>query len=100
VYGVLTLAGLVVIDGAVIRTAANSDDLYRIFEEGSSNRLVLVDLIFGRFMGGRHIAATKMNATSSRSHLIIGIVIESTNLMTGAVVQGKLSLVDLAGYCF
>ena len=49
------------------------------------------------FAPGRHIASTKMNATSSRSHLIIGIVIESTNLTTGAVVQGKLSLVDLAG---
>ena len=38
-----------------------------------------------------------MNAESSRSHLVIGIVIETTNLTTGAVLRGKLSLVDLAG---
>ena len=38
-----------------------------------------------------------MNSESSRSHLIIGVVIESTNLTTGTVTKGKLSLVDLAG---
>jgi len=43
------------------------------------------------------VATTNMNAESSRSHLIIGIVVESTNLVTGTVVSGKLSLVDLAG---
>lgn len=38
-----------------------------------------------------------MNSESSRSHLVIGVIIESTNLGTGAVVKGKLTLVDLAG---
>ena len=38
-----------------------------------------------------------MNAESSRSHLVIGIVIETTNRTTGTVMRGKLSLVDLAG---
>ena len=38
-----------------------------------------------------------MNAESSRSHLVVGIVIESTNRTSGQVVKGKLSLVDLAG---
>ena len=38
-----------------------------------------------------------MNAESSRSHLVIGIIIESTNKVTGQVTKGKLSLVDLAG---
>lgn len=33
---------------------------------------------------------TEMNAESSRSHLILGIVIESTNLTSGAVVKGKV----------
>ncbi len=46
----------------------------------------------------RHISSTKMNAESSRSHLIIGVVIESRNLMTDAVTTGKLSIVDLAGF--
>ena len=31
-----------------------------------------------------------MNAESSRSHLILGIVIESTNLTSGVVVKGKV----------
>ena len=34
---------------------------------------------------------------SSRSHLVIGVLIESTNRVTGQVTRGKLSLVDLAG---
>jgi hypothetical protein len=38
-----------------------------------------------------------MNAESSRSHLIITAVIESTNLQTQSLVKGKLSFVDLAG---
>lgn len=38
-----------------------------------------------------------MNVESSRSHLIISVVIESTNLQTQSSVKGKLSFVDLAG---
>ena len=38
-----------------------------------------------------------MNAESSRSHLVISILIESINKITGQVIKGKLSLVDLAG---
>lgn len=38
-----------------------------------------------------------MNVESSRSHLILGIMIESRNLTNGSVGFGKLSLVDLAG---
>lgn len=42
---------------------------------------------------GIHIIffSSEMNAESSRSHLILGIVIESTNLTSGAVVKGKVS---------
>lgn len=39
----------------------------------------------------------EMNVESSRSHLIIGIMVESRNLTNGTVCYGKLSLVDLAG---
>ena len=39
----------------------------------------------------------QMNRESSRSHLIMSIVIESTNLQTQNVTKGKLSFVDLAG---
>lgn len=45
----------------------------------------------------RHVASTQMNRESSRSHLVISIIIESTNLQTQNVTKGKLSFVDLAG---
>jgi Kinesin motor domain len=43
------------------------------------------------------VAAPQMNRESSRSHLIMSIVVESTNLQTQNVTKGKLSFVDLAG---
>ena len=89
--------GLVVIDGAVMRSATGAEELYSIFEQGSASRCRRCSGSRRDPAHCRHIASTKMNATSSRSHLVIGIVIESTNLTTGQVVQGKLSLVDLAG---
>eukprot|EP01025_Chloroclados_australasicus_P032418 TRINITY_DN32899_c0_g1_i1.p1 TRINITY_DN32899_c0_g1~~TRINITY_DN32899_c0_g1_i1.p1 ORF type:complete len:1110 (-),score=97.44 TRINITY_DN32899_c0_g1_i1:611-3745(-) len=45
----------------------------------------------------RHVAQTKMNRESSRSHLITSIIIESVNLQTQIQTKGKLSFVDLAG---
>ncbi|XP_052283631.1 restin homolog isoform X2 [Dreissena polymorpha] len=74
--------GLVYVQGAIVKPARNSKELFALFEEGSTNR---------------HVASTKMNAESSRSHLVIGIILESTNRNTGNVTRGKLSLVDLAG---
>eukprot|EP00794_Sanderia_malayensis_P009619 gene9619-10602_t len=74
--------GMVVVPGAVVHEINSSDQLMQMFEKGSSTR---------------HTSSTKMNAESSRSHLVISIIIESTNLTSGAVTKGKLSLVDLAG---
>ncbi|KAJ8401534.1 hypothetical protein AAFF_G00378510 [Aldrovandia affinis] len=74
--------GLVFAQGAEIMGARSAEELFALFEHGCANR---------------HIAATKINLESSRSHLIIGITIESTNLTNGSVSHGKLSLVDLAG---
>ncbi|KPP58064.1 hypothetical protein Z043_124148, partial [Scleropages formosus] len=74
--------GLVFAHGAETKEAASAEELFALFEQGCANR---------------HIAATKMNLESSRSHLIVGITVESTNLTNGSVNYGKLSLVDLAG---
>ncbi|XP_065179475.1 uncharacterized protein LOC135809954 [Sycon ciliatum] len=74
--------GMVVVTGSATKEAKTAAELLDIFQQGSKSR---------------HVASTKMNAESSRSHLIVGIVITSTNLATGTVVSGKLSLVDLAG---
>ena len=45
----------------------------------------------------RHTASTKMNDTSSRSHLVMTIYCESKNNTSGVTTSGKLNLVDLAG---
>uniref|UniRef100_A0AAY4D0S6 Kinesin-like protein n=1 Tax=Denticeps clupeoides TaxID=299321 RepID=A0AAY4D0S6_9TELE len=74
--------GLVFAHGAETKDAASAGELFALFEQGCANR---------------HIAATKMNVESSRSHLIIGIMMESRNFTNGTVCYGKLSLVDLAG---
>ncbi|XP_035291510.1 kinesin-like protein KIN-14Q [Anguilla anguilla] len=74
--------GLVFPQGAETTAVGSAEELFALFQQGCANR---------------HIAATKMNVESSRSHLIIGITVESTNLTNGSVSYGKLSLVDLAG---
>lgn len=45
----------------------------------------------------RHVAETKMNATSSRSHSVASILLDVTNKHSGVGSLGKLTLVDLAG---
>ena len=45
----------------------------------------------------RHVTATKMNAASSRSHLVSSVVIRAVAKKTGVATMGKLTLVDLAG---
>lgn len=45
----------------------------------------------------RSVGATKMNDRSSRSHLVMAIIIEQTNTAKNTKKVSKLSLVDLAG---
>merc|ERR550514_1751178 len=45
----------------------------------------------------RHVAATKMNSASSRSHLLFSIIVESVEKDSGQVIYGKITLCDLAG---
>ncbi|KAG7257537.1 hypothetical protein CRUP_010351 [Coryphaenoides rupestris] len=74
--------GVVFAQGAETRQASSAQELLALFQQACANR---------------HIASTKMNSASSRSHLIMGIMVESRNLTNGSVSCGKLSLVDLAG---
>ncbi|XP_061586205.1 uncharacterized protein si:dkey-96l17.6 [Cololabis saira] len=74
--------GVVFAQGAETKQASSAQELYALFQQACANR---------------HISATKMNVESSRSHLIVGIMVESRNLTNGNVCTGKLSLVDLAG---
>jgi len=64
--------------------------------------LLVTQVIFTVKLSLKHFSfllylLVEMNVESSRSHLIIGIMIESRNLTNGSVSFGKLSLVDLAG---
>ncbi|RUS78956.1 hypothetical protein EGW08_013297, partial [Elysia chlorotica] len=45
----------------------------------------------------RKVASTKMNSTSSRSHLVLMINVSGEDKVTGAVSKGVLTLCDLAG---
>ncbi|KAL5557375.1 hypothetical protein UlMin_039611 [Ulmus minor] len=74
--------GMVSVENVTVLSISNYDELKSIIQRGSEQR---------------HTSGTQMNEESSRSHLILSIVIESTNLQTQSVARGKLSFVDLAG---
>jgi len=74
--------GVVTVPGAVVVPVHSARELLSVIDGGLKNR---------------HVSATDMNRESSRSHLIITVCIEATNLQTQSVSRGKLSFVDLAG---
>ncbi|XP_058073306.1 kinesin-like protein KIN-14I [Magnolia sinica] len=74
--------GMVTVENATVVPISSYEDLRLIILRGSERR---------------HTSGTQMNEESSRSHLILSIVIESTNLQTQSLARGKLSFVDLAG---
>mmetsp|Transcript_4378 Transcript_4378/g.6951 ORF Transcript_4378/g.6951 Transcript_4378/m.6951 type:complete len:491 (-) Transcript_4378:2208-3680(-) len=61
---------------------ANKSEVYKAMEAGANNR---------------HVASTKMNAESSRSHSVFILKITQINRQTGSKRQSKVFLVDLAG---
>ena len=71
---------MVVVQNITVRSVASSKELWATFDAGSKNR---------------HVASTKMNSESSRSHLVISVVIETTNKATGAVLKGKVGYLSL-----
>lgn len=74
--------GMVMVENVTLVTISTFEELEAIVCKGVERR---------------HTSGTQMNAESSRSHLILSIIIESTNLQTQVQVKGKLSFVDLAG---
>ncbi|XP_057470212.1 kinesin-like protein KIN-14E [Actinidia eriantha] len=74
--------GMVSVENATVVSITTYEELKSIIQRGSERR---------------HTTGTLMNEESSRSHLILSIVIESTNLQTQSIARGKLSFVDLAG---
>ncbi|KAG0559984.1 hypothetical protein KC19_10G144700 [Ceratodon purpureus] len=74
--------GMVVVENATLLPISSHDELEAIVHKGVERR---------------HTSGTQMNAESSRSHLILSVIVESTNRQSQVLVKGKLSFVDLAG---
>jgi hypothetical protein len=74
--------GMVSVPGAIVVEVTSAKQLLNEIARGQKSR---------------HTSSTQMNRESSRSHLIISVLIQATNLQTQAVTHGKLSFVDLAG---
>lgn len=74
--------GMVILPEATLKEVTSPEELLARYDEGTAQR---------------HTEKTKMNDTSSRSHLVFGIFIDVTNNQTNQRTVGKLSLVDLAG---
>ena len=74
--------GMIFVPGSTVKECPTLADLEECWKIGE---------------GARHVGSTKMNAGSSRSHLIVSMLIETINKQTGKAAVGKLSLIDLAG---
>ena len=72
----------IVLPGLTEMVVENSSDIDNVFALGDKNR---------------HVASTKMNSTSSRSHLVFRITVEGVDRASGAISTGTLTLCDLAG---
>lgn len=75
-------SGAVIVNHLTELQCQNENDLTELIRRGESRRTV---------------AATKMNSSSSRSHLMLSVKIVSVNRETHEQLVGKLILVDLAG---
>jgi hypothetical protein len=69
--------GMVVVENVTLLPIVSLDELESIVAKGLEKR---------------HTSGTQMNAESSRSHLILSIIIESTNLQTQVLVRGKVCI--------
>ena len=70
------------VDGLTERQVDSVDDVMKAFEDSDRNR---------------HVAATKMNSSSSRSHLVLQLTVSSYDYISRQTSVGKLTLLDLAG---
>ena len=74
---------MVMVENATVLEISNLQHLQTVVQKGMEKRVV---------------AGTNMNAQSSRSHLIMSIIIECTDLQTQAVSKGKVRSKRPAGY--
>lgn len=74
--------GIMFVEGVSERPITSPEQLKAVLAEGERRR---------------HTAATAMNSSSSRSHLLLSIIVEATVKDTEQVIYGKITLCDLAG---
>eukprot|EP00931_Biecheleriopsis_adriatica_P019055 TRINITY_DN13107_c1_g2_i1.p1 TRINITY_DN13107_c1_g2~~TRINITY_DN13107_c1_g2_i1.p1 ORF type:complete len:1365 (-),score=418.25 TRINITY_DN13107_c1_g2_i1:57-4115(-) len=74
--------GIMFVEGVSERQISSPEELKAVLAEGERRR---------------HTGSTKMNASSSRSHLLLSIIIEASVKDTEQVIYGKITLCDLAG---
>lgn len=68
--------GFVHVPGASMKPVKTASDLRKLFDEGAKIR---------------HKGTTNMNFESSRSHLILSILIESRSKLSGTTLRGKVT---------
>lgn len=66
---------MVSVENVTVVSISTYEELKTIIQRGSEQR---------------HTTGTLMNEQSSRSHLIVSVIIESTNLQTQAIARGKV----------
>ncbi|KAF1765747.1 hypothetical protein GCK72_005700 [Caenorhabditis remanei] len=66
-------------------------------EEVTVNSAQEVTETLARGRKNKSVAATEANVESSRSHVIVRVLVSATNLITKVTTVGRLNLVDLAG---
>jgi hypothetical protein len=67
--------GMVVVENATLLPISSHEELEAIVHKGLERR---------------HTSGTQMNAESSRSHLILSVIVESTNRQSQVLVKGKV----------
>ncbi|XP_069140812.1 kinesin-like protein KIFC3 isoform X4 [Argopecten irradians] len=77
-----TVGNKVNLPGLIEIQIKTPDDIKSVMKKGDKNRSV---------------ASTKMNSTSSRSHLLLLLRVEGQDKVTGSMTKGTLTLCDLAG---
>ena len=71
---------MVLVENVTVLSISTYEELKDIIHRGSEQR---------------HTSGTQMNEESSRSHLILSVIIESTNLQTQSVARGKVKFHNL-----
>jgi hypothetical protein len=74
--------GMMFVEGVTEREVQTPEDLHQTLAEGERRR---------------HVTATKMNSSSSRSHLLMSIIIQCKVKEPEQLLYGKITLCDLAG---